>query len=151
MKPLAVRDIMSTHVVTFFPELTLALAEDVLRIHKFRHLPVIETDGKIVGLVTRSDVLKAQISGLAGLTEAERREQQASVRIADLMTLDVVTTTPDTLATKAARILLDHPFGCLPVVDADGILLGIVTERDFMRFALQALDVVAELGATRGS
>jgi CBS-domain-containing membrane protein len=149
MKPLTVRDIMSTHVVTFFAELTLPLAEEVLHIHKFRHLPVIESGGRIVGLVTRSDILKAQISGLVGLSEEERRDRQASVRIADLMTTDVVTTTMDTLAADAARMLLDQSFSCLPVVDADGILLGIVTERDFMRFALQAFDFVASIPSTR--
>lgn len=145
MTPLNVRDIMTTNVVTFFPELTLPLAEDVLRIHKFRHLPVIGTDGRIVGLVTRSDVLKAQISALAGLSDDERRRRQQSVRVEELMTSNVLTVPPDMPATEAARILLDCSFSCLPVVDGDGVLLGIVTERDFLRFALHALDVVAAL------
>lgn len=145
MKPFTVRDLMSTNVVTFFPELTLALAEDVLRIHRFRHLPVIEGDGRVIGLVTRTDVLKAQVSVLEGLDENERRERLDSVRVEDLMTTGVLTTSPDTLATTAGRALLDQGFGCLPVVNEDGILVGIVTERDFLRFALQALDVVVEL------
>ncbi len=136
---------MSTNVVSFFAELTLSLAEDVLRLHRFRHLPVIDSDGRILGLVTRTDVLRAQISALSPLTDEERRACQESVRIEQIMTTGVLTVTPDTLARDAAQILLDQLFSCLPVVNETGVLMGIVTERDFLRFALQALDVVAAL------
>jgi CBS domain-containing protein len=56
------------------------------------------------------------------------------------MTRDVWTVRPDTEATIVGRTLLDHRFGCLPVVDADERLIGIVTERDFIKYALQELD-----------
>lgn len=140
---------MSTNVVTFFPELTLPLAEDVLRIHRFRHLPVIESGGRLVGVASRTDVLRAQISVLEGLSDAERRSRQENVRIEQLMTRDVWTVKPDALASSAAQTLLDHSFGCLPVVDDDRVLMGIVTERDFLRFALQALDIVITLEPRR--
>jgi CBS domain-containing membrane protein len=145
MQALTVRDLMSTNVVTFFPELSLPLAEDVLRIHKFRHLPVIDTSGFLVGLVTRTDLLRAQISTLTGLTEDQRRARLDNIQIGQLMTIDVVTVRAHELATTAAKTLLDNSFSCLPVVDDAGVLIGIVTERDFLRFALQALDVVATL------
>src|SRR5262245_44855266 len=65
--PVLVRNIMSKDVVTFFAEQTLPLAEDVMRIHKFRHLPVVDNERRLVGLVSRSDILRAQISVLTGL------------------------------------------------------------------------------------
>ena len=138
--PVLVRHIMSTNVVTFFAEQTLPLAEDIMRIHRFRHLPVIDNDGRLVGLITHRDLLRGQISLLAGLTEEQRRARQDEVRIRQLMTHDVWTVTPDTLASHAGQTLLDHKFGCLPVVE-DGVLCGIVTERDFLRFAIKTLSL----------
>jgi CBS domain-containing membrane protein len=141
MSTVFVHHIMSANVVTFFAEQTLVLAEDVMRLHRFRHLPVIDNDRRLVGLVTRSDVLRAQISALAGLTEDQRRARQEEVRIRELMTRDIWTVTPGTLASHAGLTLLDHKFGCLPVVDQDHVLCGIVTERDFLRFAIKTLEL----------
>jgi CBS domain-containing membrane protein len=139
MPPALVKHIMTTDVVTFFPEQTLVLAEDVMRIHKFRHLPVIDNDRRLVGLVTQRDILGAQISALTGLTQDQRRARQEEIRISSLMTRDVWTVNPDTLASHAGQTLLDHKYSCLPVIDHDRRLCGIVTERDFLRFAIKAL------------
>lgn len=132
---------MSEKVVTFFAEQTLPLAEEVMRIHRFRHLPVITADGRLAGLITHRDLLRGQISVLTGLTAEQRRARQEEVRIDELMTVDVWTVTPDTLASHAGQTLLDHKFGCLPVIDSDRKLCGIVTERDFLRFAVKALEI----------
>ncbi len=143
MAAVLVKHVMTTPVVTFFREQTLPLAEDVMRIHRFRHLPVIDSDGRLVGLVTQRDLLRAQISFLTGLSSDERRARQEEVRISRLMTKDVWTVSPDTLASHAGRTLIDHRFGCLPVVDERQVLRGIVTERDFLRFAIKTLELHA--------
>jgi CBS-domain-containing membrane protein len=137
--PVLVSHIMTKDVVTFFPEQTLVLAEDVMKIHKFRHLPVIDNDRRLVGLVTQRDLLRARISTLTGLTEEQRRTRQEEVRISQLMTRDLWTVHPETLASHAGQMLADHRYSCLPVVDEDDILCGIVTERDFLKFAIKAL------------
>lgn len=139
--PVLVHHIMSTEVVAFFEEQTLPLAEDVMRIHKFRHLPVIDAERRLVGLITQRDILRGQISVLVGLSPNERRARQEEVRISTLMTRDVWTVNPETLASHAGQTLLDHKYSCLPVVDQDRVLRGIVTERDFLRFAIKALEV----------
>lgn len=139
MPPVLVRHLMTAEVVTFFEEQTITLAEDVMRIHRFRHLPVIDSDRRLVGLVTQRDLLRGQISVLTGLTEHERRARQAEIPIRQLMTRDVWTVGPDVLASHAGQTLLDHKYSCLPVVDADGVLCGIVTERDFLRVAIGVL------------
>lgn len=132
---------MSSPVVTFFEEQTLPLAEDVMRIHKFRHLPVVDANRRLVGLITHRDLLRGQISVLTGLTEPERRARQEETRISTLMTRDVWTVTPETLASHAGQTLMDHKYSCVPVVDQEGVLCGIVTERDFLRFAIKALEM----------
>jgi CBS domain-containing membrane protein len=141
MPPVLVKHIMSTKVVTFFAEQTMPLAEDVMQIHRFRHLPVIDNDRRLVGLVTHRDLLRAQISVLTGLTEQERRARQEEVKISQLMTKDVWTVRPETLASHAGRTLADHKFGCLPVIDGSGVLCGIITERDFLKFAIKTLEI----------
>jgi len=57
------------------------------------------------------------------------------------MTRDVWTVRPEALASIAAQTLLDHKYGCLPVVDDEGKLVGIVTDRDFLHFAMKVLEI----------
>jgi CBS-domain-containing membrane protein len=125
MPPVLVKHIMSTQVVTFFPEQTLPLAEEVMRLHEFRHLPVIDSDRRLIGLISQRDVLRAEGSTL---------------RIGQLMTRDLWTVSPETLASRAGRMLIDHAFSSLPVIDARRVLVGIVTERDFLRAAIHAFE-----------
>ena len=141
MPPVLVKHIMSTPVISLFAEQTLPLADDIMRFKHLRHLPVIDDNRRLVGLVSHRDILKAQISSLSGLTESERRARQENVRVAQVMTKDVWSAGPEAHASSAGRMLLDHRFGCLPIVDASGHLLGIVTERDFLRFAIKAIEM----------
>jgi CBS domain-containing membrane protein len=139
MRPVLVRDLMSTPVVALFAEQTLPLAEDIMTFKHLRHLPVVDDNRHVVGLVSHRDILRAQISSLTGLSKPEARARQEDVRIQDLMTRDVWTVTPETLASVAGRTLLDHRFGCLPVVEGR-FLVGILTERDFLRFAIKTIE-----------
>ena len=132
---------MTSPVISLFAEQTLPLAEDIMRFKHLRHLPVIDDEGRLVGLVSHRDILRAQISSLTGLTANERRARQSDVKIAQLMTRDVWTAGPDAFASAAGQTLLDHRFGCLPVVDAAGRLVGIITERDYLRFAVKAIEM----------
>jgi CBS domain-containing membrane protein len=141
MTQVLVKHIMSAPVISLFGEQTLPLAEDIMSFKHLRHLPVVDDDRRLLGLVSHRDLLRAQISTLSGLTQAERRARQADVRIAQIMTRDVWTVEPSTLASVAGQTLLDHRFGCLPVVDAQHRLVGIITERDFLKFAIKAIQM----------
>ncbi len=139
MPPIRVRHIMSSPVVTFFEEQTIPLVEDVMHYKHVRHLPVIDDQRRLVGLVSHRDLLRAQISTMTGLTEDQRRAREEAVLVRQVMTRDVWTVTPETLASAAGATLLDHAFGCLPVVDELHTLVGIVTEHDFLKLALESL------------
>jgi CBS domain-containing membrane protein len=132
---------MSSPVVTFFEEQSLPLADDVMRYKHLRHLPVIDDDRRLVGLVTHRDLLRAQISTMTGLTSEQRRAREEEVTVGQVMTRDVWTVRPDTLASVAGSTLFDHRYGCLPVVDDAHRLVGIITEHDFLRFAIKALRI----------
>lgn len=138
--PTFVRDIMSSQVVSLFAEQTLPLAEDIMRFKHVRHLPVVDDEGRLLGLLSHRDLLRAHVSSLANLSDDARRARLADVRVREVMTRDVWAVRPDTLAQVAGQTLLDHRFGCLPVVDEGRRLVGIVTERDFLRVALAVLE-----------
>jgi CBS domain-containing protein len=145
MTALLVRDLMSSPVLTLQVDQTLPTVEDLMLFEHVRHLPVIDDARHVVGLVSHRDLLRAQISSLTGLSAQQRRGRQAGVAVSQLMTAAIWTVKPELRAAIAGRMILDNRIGCLPVVDGDRTLVGILTERDFVRHAVVALE--AELAA----
>ncbi|MGC3998725.1 MAG: CBS domain-containing protein [Anaeromyxobacter sp.] len=134
---ISVGDVMTRDLVTVQETDDVALAESLLKMGRFRHLPVVR-DGQVVGLVTARDILRA---GLAG------RPAARGVHLAEIMTRDPVTVAPRASLVSAARTMLDQKYGCLPVCEPGGDLVGILTEADFVRFAADVvhdLDLVSE-------
>lgn len=126
-----VKNLMTADVITLSQRQSVPLAEAVMKLKRVRHLPVVDADGELVGLVTHRDLLRAKLSTLTGLTEDERTTQELSIPVSSIMQTDVWTISPETIATKAANMLRDHSYGCLPVVEG-GKLVGILTEADFV-------------------
>lgn len=133
-----VRDLMSTDLVTLTEEETLTDAQRCMARGRIRHLPVVR-DGRLVGLVTHRDLLAASFSIFAEVEANEQRRVFSTVPVVELMHRDVVTVSPNLGASQAARILLENKYGCLPVADEDGRLLGIVTEADFLSLTVRLL------------
>jgi CBS domain-containing membrane protein len=133
-----VKQLMSTELITLEEDQDLGVANLLMSLAHVRHLPVVRGD-ELVGLVTHRDLLKAQASALEELSSEERRERDQRIRASDVMRREVRTVTPGTPVIAAARILREHKFGCLPVVD-DGQLVGIVTEADFLDVVIRALE-----------
>ncbi len=123
---------MSRNVVTTTPDTPVAEAQSVMRRDKIHHLPVVETSGKLVGIVTEKDLIYASPSPATSLSMYEINYLLAKLRVSKVMTHEVITVTGDTPLEQAARVMADHDIGCLPVV-ADGKPVGIVTESDIFR------------------
>lgn len=123
-----VEDVMTREVVTLLEGDDLGRADAFLRLGRIRHLPVTQ-DGKLVGLVTHRDLLRAAIGGIEHRVYAE-----------DVMTREIRTVDAQMPLADAARLMLDNKFGCLPVVDDKRRLVGLVTEADLVRFALQMIE-----------
>jgi CBS domain-containing protein len=139
---ISVADFMTKDLVTVREDDDLALAESLLKLGGIRHLPVVR-DRRLVGLLTQRDVLRSGQSGKPAARE---------LPISGVMIRDPVRVEPTTGLADAARILLERKFGCLPVCEPDGTLVGIVTEADFVRFAadvVRDLDMVAEAVRSR--
>ncbi len=136
---LLVRDLMSRDVVTLEADESLLLADDVMRLGRIRHLPVVRA-GKLVGLVSHRDMLRASVSSLAGLSRTEEASIKGAIPVREVMARDVRTVGPDEPALNACRILLERKVGCLPVVDPSGKLVGILTDADFVDLARKYLE-----------
>lgn len=138
-KPNLVSEIMTHKVITLFEEDNLTGVEEGMAHFKFRHLPVV--DGKkLVGLVTHRDLIRIAASALEAGAEQKTAHMNERLFARDVMQKEVVTVFPDTPILDAGRLMWNNKMSCLPVVDADGELLGIVTEGDFLKLALVLLD-----------
>lgn len=120
-----VRQLMTQRPVTIPRDARCARAELEMKLAAVRHLPVVDADGHLVGIVSASDLP----SGSA----------KSTLEVGDLMHDVVYTVGPDSDAAEAAAMLIDRKIGSLPVIDEQRHLLGIVTETDFLNIAFQAL------------
>jgi CBS domain-containing protein len=135
-----VRDLMSTDVITLHADSQMVDAEELMGFRNLRHLPVVDGKKKLVGLVTHRVLLRHYLSTLEGKTWMEHQIQKGSVVVRKIMHDKVRTIGPDEALKEAARIMHETKFGCLPVIDKDGKLVGIITEADFVHLAQVLLE-----------
>jgi CBS domain-containing membrane protein len=126
-----VADLMSPVVKTVGRNDTLSAADDIMRANRIRHLPVVDEDG-LCGLVSRRDMFRGALAAALGYGDVAQRKLLDTLLVKEVMTTEVLTTSPETPLREAARMMLDRKIGCLPVLK-DGRLAGILTEGDFVR------------------
>jgi CBS domain-containing membrane protein len=132
MEGLRVRDVMTADVTTLKRNDKLTLADDIMYLGRIRHLPVLDDDGSnLVGLVSQRDLFRGALARALGYGRHAQQKILDTLSVKEVMTSDVITTSPDTLLVEAARVLTERKIGCLPVVE-DGRLVGIITEADFV-------------------
>ena len=134
------KDLMIREVFTLGESDTVALARSLMSVARIRHIPVVRKDGRFVGLVTHRDVLAASVSRFAGIDATAQADLDEGVPLSAIMCTDVKTIVADTPLTEAANILFVHKFGCLPVLDKEKKIVGILTEADFLRLAITLLE-----------
>jgi CBS domain-containing protein len=137
--PSRVGEIMTREIAVLHEEENLELADSAMAKFRFRHLPVVEGD-KLIGLVTERDLLRASISSLDRDHALKDDNLKRYYFIREIMTTDVATARPDTLLVDAAALMRERKLGCLPVTEADGKLVGIITQGDFLALAVRFLE-----------
>jgi acetoin utilization protein AcuB len=127
-----VRDVMTTRVFTLEPDDSIYSAVCLFEAERFHHLVIVER-GKIQGVISDRDILKA-ISPFLGQSSLERPQDLATGRrrIHQIMTRKPVTIHADQTLTEAARTMLDRRVSCLPVVNDQGALVGILSTKDLI-------------------
>lgn len=123
-----VKDRMTLNPVTTTESTPVLEAGEVMRKNNFARLPVLR-DGKLVGIITRDDLLKVSPSSASTLSVWELNYLLSKLSVKDAMTKNVFTVKPDVTLEEAALLMREKGVGALPVVDA-GKLLGIITESD---------------------
>jgi CBS domain-containing protein len=149
---MTVKDAMTKSPITIDPDAPLGAAVATMTDRRVRHLPVVDDQGRLVGMITDRDLRNAAFSPalaeylsrsaqrrLRGVTEAFE-----DMRVRDAMTWGVVTTSPEAPLAQAAAIMAEGRFGSLPVVEG-GKLVGLVTERDVLKALAATLPAVRGL------
>lgn len=126
-----VRDYMTPKVFTIRSDKKLVAVREIMNWAHVRHVPVVDANGKLVGIVSHRDLLHAAISSVTEESEIERTRHLWKVHIEPIMVTNVRTIGPDEPVSTAARLMRSSKIGCLPVVENDK-LVGIITDHDLL-------------------
>ncbi len=133
-----VRDIMPEKMVTISAGDTLSTVQDIMTLGGVRHMPVVSA-GKLVGVVSERDLLRASLSNLTDFGSEQRRAFLHVVEIGRVMSSPAVVIDSEATVEEAARVMAERKIGCLPVVKGDD-LLGLITETDVLRYFAGLID-----------
>ncbi|MFJ5806541.1 CBS domain-containing protein [Streptomyces sp. NPDC093093] len=153
--PYSVADVMTRKVIAVTPSTGFKDIAAAMKRWKVTALPVIEGEGRVVGVVSEADLLPKEEfhESSPGLIEQMRRlgetAKAGSTQAEELMTSPAVTIRPDATLPRAARLMADRHIKRLPVVDADGTLQGIVSRADLLKVFLRTdEDLASEIRHT---
>ncbi|MRH42833.1 CBS domain-containing protein [Aquibacillus halophilus] len=127
-----VKEIMKTSVITLSPEAPISEALKLLTDNHIRHLPIVDEDNRVIGIVSDRDVRDASPSIFSKQVDSEELKNP----IKSIMTHPVVTVHPLDFVEEIAAIFYEEEFACVPVVQNDR-LVGIVTEKDMLYTLIQ--------------
>jgi CBS domain-containing membrane protein len=126
------KDIMTRDVLTVGRNDQLAVADTLMKQARIRHLPVLDADGAVCGVISQRDLFRGALLRALGFGGRAEDRMLKQVAVKEIMSDRVHTAPPDMTVAEAARFMIEHKIGCLPVVDG-GKLSGLVTETDFVR------------------
>src|SRR5450432_3850784 len=118
LKTLRVDEVMTRDVATLERNEKLLIADDVMRLGRIRHLPVVDSDGLLVGIVSQRDLFHSGLLRALGYGSHARHQALDGLVVKEAMKTEVVTIAPDASLTQAANIMLKEKIGCLVVVEA---------------------------------
>lgn len=133
-----VKDRMTSNPITITPDTSFPEAFRTIRENKIRHLPVVDKKGKLVGIVSRTDLLHASPSDATSLSIFEINYLLANLHVSEVMSSPPITVDQDTPLEEAARVMVEKKIGCLPVIH-EGSLVGMITETDFFESFVEIL------------
>lgn len=133
-----IKERMSRHPITVTPDTSLFDALRIIRDEKIRRLPVLDSTGKLVGIISEKDLLYASPSPATTLSIYEMNYLISKIKIKELMTTRVITVEDDCPLEEAARIMVDNNISSLPVMSGRA-LVGMVTESDLFKIFIELL------------
>lgn len=133
-----VKDRMTSDPLCGHPGMPVTEAQDLMREKKIRHLPIVDDDGTLVGLITQRSLLRALPSDVSNFSRFEVSYVLAKIKVRDVMATNVITVDQNTAVEEAARVMADEKIGCLPVMQDDK-LAGIITDNDLFTIMVDLL------------
>jgi CBS domain-containing protein len=127
---------MTSDVVTLDRNEKLVVADDVMRLGRIRHLPIVDEQGKLAGIVSQRDLFHSGLMKALGYGSHAQHNVLDMLAVKEAMRDEVVTTAPTTPLVQAAKLMLERKIGCLVVMDGDKIA-GILTEGDFVKLVAE--------------
>jgi acetoin utilization protein AcuB len=139
-----VNDCMTRHPILISPRMPAAEAQQIMAENNIRHLPVVGSGKKLLGLITRQ-CLTIKPDALASLNVWEISRYLANMTVERVMVRaeNVQTISPDRTVERAAKVMTEHKIGCLPVIE-DEVVAGILTETDLLRAFQEMLGIRSE-------
>jgi len=132
-----VSKIMKRNPVFIYPELSLSDARSLMDRERIGHLPILNKNNQLTGLITKADLAKAAPSSATTLDMYEISYLLSKLKVDKVMVKEVVTVQENEIIEEAARIMADRGIGCLPVMNGS-LLVGIVTDTDIFNFFVNA-------------
>jgi acetoin utilization protein AcuB len=129
---------MTSPVITVQPGVPIQEALEMMRRKRVRRLPVVDEQGQLMGIISEKDLLNASPPDATNLSIWELQYLLTKIKVSQVMTREVISVGEDTPIEEAARIMVDHKIGGLPVIRGHEIV-GIVTETDVFRVFLEML------------
>jgi acetoin utilization protein AcuB len=133
-----VKDRMTRNPITVSPDTSYPQAFQILSEKGIRHLPVVDKDGKLVGVVARTDLLHASPSSDRSFSLFEMNYLLANMHVREIMSSPPITVSEDDPLEEAARVMVEKKIGCAPVM-RDGSLEGLITETDIFEIFVEIL------------
>ncbi len=130
-----IQQIMTRNVDTVTEDMKLSQASHLMQQKGRRFMPVVDGNNQLLGLLTHAEIIRAEPSAITTLSVGEVNYLMSKLCVANVMTKQVITCSPDTLVEQAGQKMRDKKISCLPVVD-NGQLMGIITGSDIMDFLL---------------
>jgi acetoin utilization protein AcuB len=127
-----VQDFMTKRIVTVELDDKLATVKEIFEHMKFHHLLVVE-DGRLIGVISDRDLLKALSPNIGTSTESYKDTATLNKRAHQIMTRNPITLRPDALLQDAVNVFNTHSISCIPIVEGDDRPVGIVSWRDTLR------------------
>ncbi len=135
-----VSDLMTRELLTHLPDDTLQDAEQTMGRHQIRHIPVVDEEGKIFGLLSQKEFLTEAFRITDKFGAHNMQTYLAKTTLRSCINTDVQTIPADMLLTTAGQQLRNSRQGCLLVTDSDNHLIGLLSSKDFVRLAIELLE-----------
>jgi CBS domain-containing protein len=146
LRNIRVEGAMTHAALTVAPQTTVRMAQHIMYDYHVRHLPVVEGT-LLVGILSSGDIRRASPSSATSLSVWERHSLWDKLKVDEVMTRNPITIRSDMPLLEAIRLLYEHQFSSLPVVDDAGRLVGILTEVDIYRLLLRVSEDFAPADA----